>query len=332
MVEYLVWIESREEVKIMIYTRSFFCKATLGALSIFAAASVLAQETMLGVHGGPEISSTPGAVSVIDQSNASYQIIANPVDGIGLTGVATDSNGRIFASSASKDYAQDGPHLIEIDPATGALLNDVGRLSTALGNDCYIGDLSFQPGTDTLFAVAGNQGDSPRCDQEFSPGGLLVTINTSTAEVTVVGRDESLGNSNGGIAFAGDGTLFFTPCWSQSGVLLTIDPATADILTSTPIADGSCFMGLVVRPSDGTLFGSYDDINSPSSVLVTLDPQTGAKTLVGEMDTEIVHDLTFTNGLAAQASPVPTLSWQAMLGLGVLLMLATSLVFRRLRN
>jgi DNA-binding beta-propeller fold protein YncE len=316
----------------MIYARSFFIKATLGALSIFAAGSVLAQETLLGVHGGPEVSSTPGAISVIDQSNASYQIIANPVSGIGLTGIATDSNGRIFAASASRDFAQDGPHLIEINPATGGLLNDIGRLTTALGNDCYIGDLSFQPNTNTLFAVAGNQGDTPRCDQESSPGGLLVTINTSTAEVTVVGRDETLGNSNGGIAFAGDGTLFFTPCWSTSGVLLTIDPATADILTSTPIADGSCYMGLAVRPSDGTLFGSYDYINSPSSVLVTLDPQTGAKTLVGQMDTEIVHDLTFTDGLGVQTTGVPALSWQASLGLAALLLLMTSLVFRRLRN
>ncbi|MGA9575041.1 MAG: hypothetical protein WBS20_13975 [Lysobacterales bacterium] len=317
----------------MIYRRSFFGKATLGALLILATASVFAQETMLGVHGGPEISSTPGAVSVIDQSNATYQILANPVDGVGLTGVATDSNGRVFASSASADYAQSGPRLVEIDPATGALLNDVGRLATALGNDCYIGDLSFQPGTDTLFAVAGNQGISPRCDQDFSPGGLLVTVNTSTAEVTVVGRDETLGNANGGIAFAADGTLFFTPCWDSGGELLTIDPATADILTSTPIADGSCFMGLGVRPSDGTLFGSFDYINSPSSVLVTLDPQTGAKTLIGEMNTEIVHDLTFANGFAPQpASPVPVLSWQAMLGLSVLLLLMASLIFRRLRT
>jgi len=50
-----------------------------------------------------------------------------------MTGAATNSSGRIFAITGSTDDAVDGPHLIEIDPVTGGLLNDVGRMTTALG-------------------------------------------------------------------------------------------------------------------------------------------------------------------------------------------------------
>lgn len=297
----------------MIRKQMSFERILLSVLLLLIASTAIGQEIMLGVHGGNEISSTPGAVSVVDQSDASLTIIGNPGNGIGITGAATDSSGRIFAIKASKDLAVDGPHLIEISPETGALLNDIGRMTTPLGNDCYVGDLSFQPGTDTLFAVAGNQGDGDRCDQVSSPGGLLVTINTSTADVTVIGRDASLGNSNGGIAFAADGTLYFTPCWSTDSVLLTIDPATANILTTTDLDADTCYMGLAVRPSDGTLFASYDWEND-TSVMVTLDPQTGNETLLGITGTEIIHDMTFTDGIVVpppspgQSESIPTMS------------------------
>jgi sugar lactone lactonase YvrE len=313
--------------------RVLFRKFSWAALLLFASVNIFAQEVMLGVHGGNEVSSTPGAVSVVDQSDASFEIVGNPVPGIGMTGVATSSSGQIFAITGSANAANDGPHLIEIDPATGGLLNDIGRMTTALGNDCYLGDLSFQPGTDILFAVAANQGDNPRCDQESSSGGLLVTIDTTTAEVTVIGRDQTLGNSNGGIAFAADGTLYFTPCWSTDSVLLTIDPATAGILTTTPLDSDTCYMGLAVRPSDGTLFASYD-WESDESVMVTLDPQTGDETLLGLTEGEIIHDLTFTDGLplAPVAEPVPGLSWMAMITLFVLVLMLTALYRRRLSH
>lgn len=282
-----------------------FSRTTLTVSTLFilvmAATPGHAQETMLGVHGGSTQSSSPGSVSTVNQTNAKVTIIGTPMPGIGITGVATNSSGRIFASTGSLEATENGPRLIEIDPATGEMLNDVGRLQTAAGDDCFIGDLSFQPGTDTLFGVAGNVGESPRCSQDGNPGGTLVTIDTATAEVTVIGRDEDLSNSNGGIAFAADGTLYFTPCWSADSILLTIDPATANILTTTALENDTCYMGLAVRPSDGTLFASFNWVNRNSSefVLVTLNPSTGVATLVGDTAPEMIHDLTFTDAIGA---------------------------------
>ncbi|MGD8929883.1 MAG: hypothetical protein PVI22_12990 [Lysobacterales bacterium] len=274
---------------------------TVLMLLLLSAAPVQAQETMLGVHGGSNQSGTPGRISTVNQNNANTIIIGAPAAGVGLTGVATDSTGRVFATTGyNQSNPENGPRLLEINPATGALISDIGRLSTAGGLNCYVGDLSFQPGTDVLYGVLANQGDDD-CgwEEESSPGGALLTIDTSTAEVTLIGRDPSLGNANGGLAFHPDGTLYFTPCWSSDTLLVTLDPDTAAVLTSKTLANKSCYMGLVARPSDGQLFGSYNwESNWDPYVLVTLNPANGVATLVGHTySAGIIHDLTFTDAI-----------------------------------
>jgi len=122
--------------------------------TLLMVAPIQAQEAMLGAHGGNNQSGTPGAISVINQSNANTMLIDTPSPGVGLTGVATNTAGRIFASTGwNHNNPGDGPRLIEINPATGAMLNDIGRLRTPSGVSCFVGDLSFQPDTDILYGV-----------------------------------------------------------------------------------------------------------------------------------------------------------------------------------
>ncbi|MDD2918227.1 IPTL-CTERM sorting domain-containing protein [Rhodoferax sp.] len=283
--------------------------------------SSMAQQTLLGVNGGGEGSSSPGAVVSIDPATAAVTVLATPLEGAGLTGVSANSQGKVFAVSGSAG-GPNGPRLLEINPTTGALIADVGRLQTAGGNDCYIGDLSFQPGTDVLFGILGNQGTSPRCGilNDSSVGGYLLTIDTTTAQVTVIGRDETLGNSNGGLAFAPNGTLYFTPCWDNPGVIQTLNPATAAVITNVALADSSCYMGLGVR-SDGVIFGSYDNENSDKSIY-TINPVSGVRVLVGSTESNLVHDLVFI-GDAAPAVPhsIPTISEWGILALSALMAL-----------
>jgi hypothetical protein len=262
-----------------------------------------AQETMLGAHGGggSQGFGSPGSISVINQSNANTMTVGTPSPGVGLAGVATNSAGRIFASTGvNKQNPGTGPRLIEINPATGAMLKDIGRLRVATGENCYIGDLSFQPGTDVLYGVLAENSDGGGCTWQGSTetGGVLVTVNTSNATVTIIGRDASLGNSNGGLAFHPNGTLYFTPCWIDDSRLITLNPATAAILSSKAMDAGSCYMGLAARPSDGTLFASYNWENGwDPYVLVTLNPANGKATLVGHTYTSVIHDLTFTDAI-----------------------------------
>ena len=67
------------------------------------------------------------------------------------------------------------------------------------GTPLSIGDLSFQPGTGVLYGITSNT---------FSPGGLLYTINLTTAAATFIGDAQS--GAGGGIAFAPNGTLYQT--------------------------------------------------------------------------------------------------------------------------
>ena len=258
-----------------------------------------AQQTLLGVHGGSNQSGTPGRISIINQSNANTTTLGTPMAGVGLTGVATNSAGRIFASTGSSGGGS--PRLIEINPATGALLSDIGRLRIASGEDCWVGDLSFQPGTDVLYGSLAGQAEGDCTWQgDTGTGGVLVTISTTTAIVSMIGRDPSWGNSSGGLAFHPNGTLYSTPCWDDDSILVTLDPATGNVLTSRSLAADTCYMGLAVRPSDGMLFASYNwESNWDPYLLVTLNPANGNASLVGHTySTGIIHDLTFTDAIA----------------------------------
>jgi len=262
---------------------------------------------------------------LVDQTNATVTILGTPYGGDGITGVAADSVGRVFAVTSVT--ADDTSHLIEINPTTGALINDIGSMLDSSGNGCGVGDLSFQPGTDVLFGLAGNQSDvgTNRCGLPGGgTGGYLMTINTSTGQYTIIGRDATFGNDNGGIAFAPDGTLYFTPAWTSLGTIYTLNPADAGVLTSQALSGGEGYMGLAVRPSDGTIFGSYR-YNPDDPNIYTIDPATGAETLVGSPGAILVHDLAFVGDQIAISAPVPTLShWGRV---AVVLMVATIAVF-----
>jgi DNA-binding beta-propeller fold protein YncE len=290
------------------------------ALAVFAT-SAWAQG-ILGVNGGGGAGfSASGAVVSINPTTGAGTVLSTPIPGIGLTGVATDASGNVYAVTGTFDSAGAGPRLLRINPVTGAVLQDVGRLQTAAGDDCYTGDLSFQPGTNVLFGILGNQGPNPRCGIAGSPGGYLIRINTTTAQVTVVGRDPSIENANGGLAFAPNGTLYFTPCWNNNGNIHTLNPATAAVLSTVALAPvGVCYMGLASRPADGAIFASYDDENADNNIYI-LNPATGARTLVGNPGNFLVHDLTFVGAAPPLAAfvPVPTMSPWALIALAAML-------------
>ena len=203
-----------------------------------------------------------GALITINQSDGSGTVVGFPAIGAGLNGIAFDSRGRLFASTITGTST-----LIQIDPDTGALISTIGPINVA-GTPISIGDLSFQPGTDVLFAVRSNA-DGTR------GGGKLYTINIVTAAATLVG-DTGAG-AGGGIAFAPNGTLYQAAHNSNFDFpsLNTIDPADAHRLRTVRLT--SYYDGLGIRPSDGTLIATLGG----SDTVFTINADTGVESFIG---------------------------------------------------
>jgi hypothetical protein len=114
-------------------------------------------------------------------------------------GVATRADaGTLYAATAG-----DHGELYILDPATGAVLRDVGPLNDAAGRNYPLEALAFQPHTRALYGAT-HYSDTA----DPTTVSKLVTINPQTAEVTVVGSF-FLGNPGtmADIAFAERGGL-----------------------------------------------------------------------------------------------------------------------------
>ena len=147
------------------------------------------------------------------------------------------------------------------------------------GTQISIGDLTVQPGTDVLFGIgSGSSGNF---------GGLLYTIDTTTAQATFVG-DTGTGVA-GGLGFAPDGTLYYIPFVSE---IWTLDPTNANVLSNTPSPGLDRYDGLGVR-SDGTIFISQGGAFGSPYAIATLDPTNGAINTLGSNTDVVISDLDF---------------------------------------
>lgn len=214
-----------------------------------------------------------GALTVINQADGTGIIIGTPDSAVGLTGIAFDSRGRLFASTR-----EGTSKLIQINPNNGELVLTIGPINVG-GTAIGIGDLSFQPTTGVLYGIRSNSDGA-------QAGGLLYTINVTTGVATYVG-DTGAGAS-GGIAFAPNGTLYQVAHNSHFDYpsLNTIDPSDAHRIRTVSLSN--YYDGLAVRPSDGILFATLGG----SDTVYTINPDTGAESIVGSTG-QGVSDLDF---------------------------------------
>ena len=299
------------------------CGVATAVVAVFLAALPApagAQQVLLGSLGGAHAGADDGGALVrIDQTTGAATVIGTPVPGYGLPGLAVNSAGQVYAVTSDTDGAGAYPRLITVDPTNGALLSTVGNL-TYLGNPgVALADLAFQPGTGVLFGVA-------RGDQGLSFNDI-VTVNTSTAEVTLIGSPNT--NGDGGylaIAFAPDGTFYAKE--TNAGGFWTLDPTNAQVLTSMTLNPAEGGLGLAVRPSDGVLFMSECCNTTLGNDIYTVDGATGAATLLGSAGgTRRVQDLDFYT--PAAAIPAATHSGLAALALLIAALAVWVLVTRR---
>lgn len=164
-----------------------------------------------------------------------------------------------------------------LDSTTGAMITDVGPLNDAGATNYPITGLAFHPGTGVLY---GSTGNNPQ-----ATAARLVTINTATAQVTVIGSFNAGPVSGGGtpctmadIAFDAAGNLYGVG--SVGGPqLYSINTTTGQAtvigttgLTSTTggglvVSPGGIFYGTPTASRFGTYdtgTGGYTDIGNPT--------------------------------------------------------------------
>lgn len=184
--------------------------------------------------------------------------------GVGQLGVETvtdvayhPSSGVVYAVASDGD---DGK-LLTVDLATGSA-TPVGGLGIA----CCVDGLTFIG--NTLYAVD-------------TSSRALVTVDTTTGAVSNVGVITGYARISGALAYnAVDAKLYGVGGNGAAQVtyeLITINPASGTVTASAPIAITG-ITALAYDPTDDKLY-AYD---ADTARIVTLDPVTGAATVVGD--------------------------------------------------
>ena len=242
----------------------------------------------LGGHSNGD-SINDGALAIVNQATGAVVIVGHPANVSRISGLAFDSTGALFGATQGGGGFPPPPgpttasNLIRLNPTTGALLSSI-PIRDATGTGISIADLAVQPGTDTLFGIRGP-------NDQLNGQGRLYTINEATGVATLVG---DTGDFFGSIAFAPNGTLYMSSADLDFATdnliniaLKVLNPNNAATISSVPTRD--FFGAFGIRPTDGVLFAGNGDL----AQLFTVNPTTGAETLVGATGRNFVGDLAF---------------------------------------
>jgi len=212
-----------------------------------------------------------GSIFLVSQTDGSQTFLGDPTTDGGLSGIAFDGQANLWGSNVGIPI--DDSHLLQINPFDGSLINDVGSIVDAAGDDIKITDLAFDPISDQLFGAERD--------------GVLVTIDRTTAVATFVG---TLPNEPMHIGFSPTGTLWAVDR-SAVGNLFTLDPTNANVLTQVIRSPTGELDALGVDPATGVIWVARTVFDGLGEEVSTIDPA-GNRVVVGS-GLRVVADLDF---------------------------------------
>lgn len=182
--------------------------------------------------------------------------------------VAARADAALFASTAA---GADG-ELYKLNPATGAVIQDIGPLNDVAGGNYSVTGLAFHPTTGVLYGATGNANTVAQA--------TLVTINPATAAVTVIGAFNA-----GPVSGGGNPATMADLAFNSAGVLYGVGSVGGPNLYSIDLTSGQATLigangassstsggGLAISPA-GVFYGT-----PTSSRYGTYDSVTGAYT------------------------------------------------------
>jgi hypothetical protein len=171
---------------------------------------------------------------------------------LGSLAAATQAHaGTLYAATAANASGE----LYIINQATGAVVQDIGPLNDALSTNYPITGLAFSPITGVLYGSTGNAG---------AVDARLVTINPSTALVTVIGSYNA-GPVNSGGTPTTMTDLSFDAAGNLYGVGSIGGPQLYSINTATGQATAVGASGLTNTSGGGLAIGGGVFYGTPSS-------------------------------------------------------------------
>lgn len=261
------------------------------------------------LYGATGSGGQPGSLYTLNQTTGAATLIGPLVDSGGtpyaMTGMAYHApTDTLYGSTVTNTGSPTNARLVRIDRSTG-LVTSVGSFNIpATGS---LADISFQPGTNTLFGW-GNLGEA------------LFTVNLTTGQATQVGATVPGLQGGGGLAFRADGSLFASPDGLNSNTLRTIDPVTGVHTVVAPVTGaGSDFINAMAF-NGNTLFVNLSPGPSTPSSLGTIDTTTGVVTYLG---------VSLARMDALEFAPIPEPTSLALVGVGLV---AGWQLRRRMRN
>ncbi|MFY9823636.1 MAG: carboxypeptidase regulatory-like domain-containing protein [Thermoanaerobaculia bacterium] len=231
--------------------------------------------------------SSLGAVALLDADTLAGSFLDDSGSSGGLSGLAVNSSGRLFATTLEGPPGSSTSRLLELDPGSGAVLAEIGPITDSTdGSGLSVGDLAVQPGSGALFVLrTGEDG--------HGKDGSLYIVNPANGVASLVGGTGTDGT--GGLAFTPNGLLYTTRWDGDKGVafLRSLDPANGSTLSEVEIASPpGLFRGLTARPTDGLLLGTLQQfvVGQPQSV-VAIDPASGLVAEIGITNFGVLEDL-----------------------------------------
>jgi PEP-CTERM motif-containing protein len=244
------------------------------ALAVVAVLS-LTRPAHAGTLYAASAAGAPGELYILNPSTgAMIQDIGPLNDAIGtnypITGLAFHPTTGVLYGSTGNAGAVDAL-LVTINPAT-ALVTLVGPFNAgptnSMGTPTTMADIGFD-GAGNLYGVASIGGPN------------LYSINIATGQATLVGANGvSTSTTGGGLAISPGGVFYGTPTSSRYGTYNSGTGAYTNITNPAKPAGAGAYGALDFDGS--TLYGMNVGPGSPPpTALVTINPTTGAVTLMG---------------------------------------------------